>query len=89
MHQHQHSRIRKGFPKFDICGGLVWRFLTGTRDINDPPLMSIPGALGFSVYADWFNANGKSTRLARIGPIMLLFLNLPQVKDWSQRMSML
>ncbi|MBW0492372.1 hypothetical protein O181_032087 [Austropuccinia psidii MF-1] len=39
--------------------------------------MSIPGALDFSIYVDWFNAHGKSTRLATIGPIMLICLNLP------------
>ncbi|MBW0529455.1 hypothetical protein O181_069170 [Austropuccinia psidii MF-1] len=39
--------------------------------------MSIPGALAFSFYVDWFNAHGKSTRLASIGPIMLVCLNLP------------
>ncbi|MBW0513516.1 hypothetical protein O181_053231 [Austropuccinia psidii MF-1] len=30
-----------------------------------------------SVYVDWFNAHGKSTQLASIGPIMLICLNLP------------
>ncbi|MBW0577258.1 hypothetical protein O181_116973 [Austropuccinia psidii MF-1] len=40
--------------------------------------MSIPGALAFSIYVDWFNAHGKSTRLASIVPIMLICLNLPQ-----------
>ncbi|MBW0489595.1 hypothetical protein O181_029310 [Austropuccinia psidii MF-1] len=39
--------------------------------------MSIADALAFSIYADWFNAHGKSTRLASIGPIMLVCLNLP------------
>ncbi|MBW0545740.1 hypothetical protein O181_085455 [Austropuccinia psidii MF-1] len=39
--------------------------------------MSIPGALAFSIYVDWFNAHGKSTWLASIGPIMLICLNLP------------
>ncbi|MBW0572977.1 hypothetical protein O181_112692 [Austropuccinia psidii MF-1] len=39
--------------------------------------MSIPGALAFSIYVDWFNTHGKSTQLARIGPIMLICLNLP------------
>ncbi|MBW0492940.1 hypothetical protein O181_032655 [Austropuccinia psidii MF-1] len=39
--------------------------------------MSIHGALAFSIYADWFNAHGKSTWLASIGPIMLICLNLP------------
>ncbi|MBW0491363.1 hypothetical protein O181_031078 [Austropuccinia psidii MF-1] len=39
--------------------------------------MSIPGALAFSIYVDWFNAHGKSTRLASIGSIMLICLNLP------------
>ncbi|MBW0574012.1 hypothetical protein O181_113727 [Austropuccinia psidii MF-1] len=39
--------------------------------------MSIPGALAFSIYVDWFNACGKSTQLASIGPIMLTCLNLP------------
>ncbi|MBW0581506.1 hypothetical protein O181_121221 [Austropuccinia psidii MF-1] len=39
--------------------------------------MSIPGALAFSIYVDWFHAHGKSTRLANIGPIMLICLNLP------------
>ncbi|MBW0501835.1 hypothetical protein O181_041550 [Austropuccinia psidii MF-1] len=37
--------------------------------------MSIPGALAFLIYVDWFNAHGKSTRLASIGPIMLICLN--------------
>ncbi|MBW0584435.1 hypothetical protein O181_124150 [Austropuccinia psidii MF-1] len=39
--------------------------------------MSIPGALAFSIYVDWFDAHGKSTRLASIGPITLICLNLP------------
>ncbi|MBW0551119.1 hypothetical protein O181_090834 [Austropuccinia psidii MF-1] len=39
--------------------------------------MSIPGALAFSIYVEWFNAHGKSTQLASIGPIMLICLNLP------------
>ncbi|MBW0542632.1 hypothetical protein O181_082347 [Austropuccinia psidii MF-1] len=39
--------------------------------------MSIPGALAFSIYVDWFNSHDKSTRLASIGPIMLICLNLP------------
>ncbi|MBW0549563.1 hypothetical protein O181_089278 [Austropuccinia psidii MF-1] len=42
--------------------------------------MSIPGGLAFSIYVDWFNAHGKSTRLASIGPIMLICLNLPPSK---------
>ncbi|MBW0557844.1 hypothetical protein O181_097559 [Austropuccinia psidii MF-1] len=39
--------------------------------------MSIPRALAFSIYVDWFNAHGKSTWLASIRPIMLICLNLP------------
>ncbi|MBW0507105.1 hypothetical protein O181_046820 [Austropuccinia psidii MF-1] len=39
--------------------------------------MSIPGALAFSIYVDWFNAHVKSTQLASIGPIILICLNLP------------
>ncbi|MBW0555635.1 hypothetical protein O181_095350 [Austropuccinia psidii MF-1] len=39
--------------------------------------MSIPGALAFSVYVDWFNAHERSTRLSSIEPIMLICLNLP------------
>ncbi|MBW0465524.1 hypothetical protein O181_005239 [Austropuccinia psidii MF-1] len=39
--------------------------------------MSIPNALAFSIYVDWFNAHGKSTWLASIGPINLICLNLP------------
>ncbi|MBW0577641.1 hypothetical protein O181_117356 [Austropuccinia psidii MF-1] len=38
--------------------------------------MSIPGALAFSSYVNWFNEHGKSTQLASIGPIMLICLNL-------------
>ncbi|MBW0589025.1 hypothetical protein O181_128740 [Austropuccinia psidii MF-1] len=38
--------------------------------------MSIPAVLAFSIYVDWFNAHGKSTQLASIGPIMLICLNL-------------
>ncbi|MBW0485477.1 hypothetical protein O181_025192 [Austropuccinia psidii MF-1] len=39
--------------------------------------MFILGALAFSIYVYWFNAHGKSTWLASIGPIMLICLNLP------------
>ncbi|MBW0495572.1 hypothetical protein O181_035287 [Austropuccinia psidii MF-1] len=42
-----------------------------------PPFMCIPGALAFSIYVDWFNAHGESSRLASIGPIMLMCLNFP------------
>ncbi|MBW0563519.1 hypothetical protein O181_103234 [Austropuccinia psidii MF-1] len=77
LHQHQQSQTPKGSPKCDIWDGLVWRCFTGTRDIHNPPFMSIPGALAFSIYVDWLNAHGKSTWLARIGPIMLICLNLP------------
>ncbi|MBW0467571.1 hypothetical protein O181_007286 [Austropuccinia psidii MF-1] len=71
LHQHHQSQIPKGSLKCDICNGLVFRIFTGTRNINHPPLMA------FSIYVYWFNAHGKSTRLARIGPIMLICLNLP------------
>ncbi|MBW0491962.1 hypothetical protein O181_031677 [Austropuccinia psidii MF-1] len=77
LHQHQQSPTSKGSPKCDVWDGLVWRCFTGTININNPPFMSIPGALAFSIYVDWFNAHGKSTRLARIGPIMLIYLNFP------------
>ncbi|MBW0485804.1 hypothetical protein O181_025519 [Austropuccinia psidii MF-1] len=77
LHQHQQSQTPKGSPKCDIWDGLVWRCFTGTRNIHNPPLMSIPGALAFSIYVDWFNAHGKSTQLASIGPIMLICLSLP------------
>ncbi|MBW0568990.1 hypothetical protein O181_108705, partial [Austropuccinia psidii MF-1] len=77
LHQHQKSQTPKGSPKCDIWYGLVWRCFTGTRNIHNPPFMSIPGALAFSIYVVWFNAHGKSTRLASIGPIMLICLNLP------------
>ncbi|MBW0480939.1 hypothetical protein O181_020654 [Austropuccinia psidii MF-1] len=78
--QHQQSQTPKGSPKSDIWDGLVWRHFTGTRNINDSPFMSIPGALDISICVDWFNAHGKSTRLAMIGPIMLVCLNLPPSK---------
>ncbi|MBW0568171.1 hypothetical protein O181_107886 [Austropuccinia psidii MF-1] len=77
MHQHQQSQTPKGSLKCDIWAGLVWICFTGTRNIHGPPFMSIPGALAFSIYFDWFNAHGKSIRLASIGPIMLICLNLP------------
>ncbi|MBW0479682.1 hypothetical protein O181_019397 [Austropuccinia psidii MF-1] len=41
--------------------------------------MSIPSELAFSIFVDWFNAHGKSSILASIGPIMLICLNLPQI----------
>ncbi|MBW0493885.1 hypothetical protein O181_033600 [Austropuccinia psidii MF-1] len=44
--------------------------------MNDPPFISIPGALAFLIYVYSFNAPGKSSRLASIGPIMLIFLNI-------------
>ncbi|MBW0561434.1 hypothetical protein O181_101149 [Austropuccinia psidii MF-1] len=77
LHQHHQAQIPEGSPKCDIWDGMVWRHFTGTRNINDPPFMSIPGALTFSSYVDWLNAHGKSTRLFSIGPIMLICLNLP------------
>ncbi|MBW0483168.1 hypothetical protein O181_022883 [Austropuccinia psidii MF-1] len=77
LYQHQQSQTPKGSPKCDIWDGLVWRHFTGTRNIHDPALMSIPGALSFSTYVDWFNAHGKSAWLASIGPIILICLNLP------------
>ncbi|MBW0496748.1 hypothetical protein O181_036463 [Austropuccinia psidii MF-1] len=57
MHQHQQSQIPEGSPKCDIWHGLVWRCFTGTRNINDPPFMCIPGALAFSIYVNWLNEN--------------------------------
>ncbi|MBW0512623.1 hypothetical protein O181_052338 [Austropuccinia psidii MF-1] len=77
LHQHQQSQTPIGSFRCDIWDGLVWRHFTGTRNIHDPPFMSIPGALDFSIYVDWFDAQGKSSRLARIGPILLICLNLP------------
>ncbi|MBW0528330.1 hypothetical protein O181_068045 [Austropuccinia psidii MF-1] len=77
LHQHQQSQIPKGSPKCDNWDGLVLRGFTGFRNINDPPLISIPGALAFLIYVDWFNAHGKSTQFANIGPIILICLNLP------------
>ncbi|MBW0463825.1 hypothetical protein O181_003540 [Austropuccinia psidii MF-1] len=77
LHQHQQSQIPKGSPKCDIWDGLVWRHFTGTRNINEPPFMSIPLALAFCICVDWFNAHGKSTRSDSIGPIMLICLNIP------------
>ncbi|MBW0559707.1 hypothetical protein O181_099422 [Austropuccinia psidii MF-1] len=77
LNQHQKSKTPEGSHKCDIWDGLVWRCFTGTRNIHDSPFMSIPGALDFSIHVDWFNAHGKSSRLASIGPIMLICLNLP------------
>ncbi|MBW0552340.1 hypothetical protein O181_092055 [Austropuccinia psidii MF-1] len=77
LHQHQQYQTPKGSPKCDIWDGFVWRCFTGTRNIHNPPFMSIPCALAFSIYVNRFNAHGKSTRLASIGPIMLICLNLP------------
>ncbi|MBW0521886.1 hypothetical protein O181_061601 [Austropuccinia psidii MF-1] len=77
LHQHQQSQIPKGSPKCDIWDGLVGRCFTGTRNIIDPPFVSIPCALAFSIYVDWFNAHGKSIWLASIGPIMLICLHFP------------
>ncbi|MBW0577908.1 hypothetical protein O181_117623 [Austropuccinia psidii MF-1] len=77
LHQHQQSQTPKGSPKCGIWDGLVWRHFTGTRNIHNHPFISIPGALVFSIYVDWFNAHGKSTLLDSIGPIMLICLNLP------------
>ncbi|MBW0588911.1 hypothetical protein O181_128626 [Austropuccinia psidii MF-1] len=76
LHQHQQSQTPKGSPKCGIWDGLVWRCFTVTRNIHNTPFMSIPGALALSIYVDWFNAHGNSTRLAKIGPIMLICLNL-------------
>ncbi|MBW0526612.1 hypothetical protein O181_066327 [Austropuccinia psidii MF-1] len=80
-HQHQQPQTPKCSPKCDIWDGLVWRCFTGNRNIHDTPFMSIPGALATSIYVDWFNAHGKSTQLASVGPIMLICLNLPQVNN--------
>ncbi|MBW0477734.1 hypothetical protein O181_017449 [Austropuccinia psidii MF-1] len=76
LHQHQQSQTPKGSPKCDIWDGLVWRHFTGTRNIHDLQFISIPGVFAFSIFVDWFNTHGKSTRLASIGPIILICLNL-------------
>ncbi|MBW0587930.1 hypothetical protein O181_127645 [Austropuccinia psidii MF-1] len=39
--------------------------------------MSIPGTLAFSIHVDSLHAHGKSTWLASIAPIMLIYLNFP------------
>ncbi|MBW0484025.1 hypothetical protein O181_023740 [Austropuccinia psidii MF-1] len=80
LHQHQQSLIPEGSSKWNIWDGMVCRRFPGTRNINNPPLTSISGALAFSIYVDWFNAHGKSTRMASIGPIMLICLDLPPSK---------
>ncbi|MBW0515078.1 hypothetical protein O181_054793 [Austropuccinia psidii MF-1] len=67
--QNHQSHIPKGSPKCDTWDELVWRHFTGSRNINDLPFMRI--------YVDWFNAHGKSTWLASIGPVILICLNLP------------
>ncbi|MBW0518094.1 hypothetical protein O181_057809 [Austropuccinia psidii MF-1] len=77
LKQHQQYQNPEGSPKCNFWDRFVWRGFTGTRNINDPPLISIPGALAFLIYVNWFNAHGKSSRLAGIGPIMLICLNLP------------
>ncbi|MBW0567319.1 hypothetical protein O181_107034, partial [Austropuccinia psidii MF-1] len=77
LHQHQQSQAPKGSPKCGIWHVLVWRRFTGTKNTHNPPFMSIPGALASSIDVEWFNAHGKSTWLASIGPIMLICLNLP------------
>ncbi|MBW0520032.1 hypothetical protein O181_059747 [Austropuccinia psidii MF-1] len=61
LNQNHQSQTPKGSPKSDIWDVFVWRRFTGTRNINDPPFMSITGALAFSINVDWFNAHGKST----------------------------
>ncbi|MBW0486630.1 hypothetical protein O181_026345 [Austropuccinia psidii MF-1] len=80
LHQHQQFQTPKGSLTCDIWNGLVWRRFTGTRNTHNPSFISIPGALAFSITVDWFNAHAKSTRLASIGPIMLVCLNLPPSK---------
>ncbi|MBW0568981.1 hypothetical protein O181_108696 [Austropuccinia psidii MF-1] len=77
LHQNQQSQTPEGPPKCHIWDGLVWRRFTGTRNIHNPQFMSIPGAFALSIYVVWFNAHGKSTRLASIGPIILICFNLP------------
>ncbi|MBW0524463.1 hypothetical protein O181_064178 [Austropuccinia psidii MF-1] len=84
LHHHQQSQDPKDSPKCDIWDGLVWRCFTEIRNINEPPFISIPGALAFSIYVDWFNSHGKSMWLASIGPIMLICLNLPPSDPWSK-----
>ncbi|MBW0474809.1 hypothetical protein O181_014524 [Austropuccinia psidii MF-1] len=46
--------------------------------------MSIYGALTSFNYLDWFNANGESSFLARIGPNILVCLNIPpnEILNW-------
>ncbi|MBW0478034.1 hypothetical protein O181_017749 [Austropuccinia psidii MF-1] len=62
LYQHQQSQIPKGSPKCDIWDGLVWRRFTGTRNINDHPFMSIPGALHWAYHA-YLSYSAPSERL--------------------------
>ncbi|MBW0576423.1 hypothetical protein O181_116138 [Austropuccinia psidii MF-1] len=57
-----------------MTSGMDW---SGDASLELEIFMTIPGSLAFSIYVEWFNAHGKSTRLASIGPIMLSSLNLP------------
>ncbi|MBW0505146.1 hypothetical protein O181_044861 [Austropuccinia psidii MF-1] len=78
LHQHQQSPKPEGSPKYYIWVGFFCRSFTGTRNINDPSFMSIPSVTSFLIYVDCFNKHGKSSCLARIAPIMLIYLNLLQ-----------
>ncbi|MBW0537053.1 hypothetical protein O181_076768 [Austropuccinia psidii MF-1] len=76
---HQNQQIYRGEERIMtyVWDGIIWRKFTGTRAPNDPPVMSLEGSLGFSIYFDWLDSHGKSRRLAIIGTILLACLSIP------------
>nr|CAK26784.1 TPA: transposase domain-containing protein [Phakopsora pachyrhizi] len=77
LEAHKNMSESSSGEKCDIWDGKVWKKFNGTRNRDDLPFMLLPGSLAFSLYIDWFNAFGKSSRSASIGPIVLACLNLP------------
>lgn len=59
----------------DIWDGSMWKKFKG--NVENEPFLIKEGNLAFSLYIDWFNAFGKSSRHASLGNICLVCLNLP------------
>jgi hypothetical protein len=71
----EHLRHTTGPVKKDIWDGNVWKRFTGPG--SSELFMSKEDSLAFTIYIDWFNAFGKSSRHHKIGVIILVCLNLP------------
>ncbi|MBW0576005.1 hypothetical protein O181_115720 [Austropuccinia psidii MF-1] len=69
-----HIEAQNNSEVTDIWQGEIWKNFKGNQESQLP---TKPGHLAFSLYVDWLNAFGNSSRTSSNGTTMLASLNLP------------